>query len=409
MAPKSQATLGKFFGTQNGAKVSNPQQSTLKFSSKSQPKKTAGADGVAAGEQKAGEKAVKNGGQDGIQDVVMPNADVEVEVKAETDEPRIEGSKGDLVQETEEALPLGKTEPSSSATSTLEKPRKRSASNEEDGKDLSSEDEPPTKRQRRKGATKTENAKATKKPAEKDVKTVKVEEDTANAAPKRPASKSTVKKEGLKDQQKQNGKASHAKKEGSKKIKKETVEDGEDKKPKVASVAAIKDGESSVDESMSEAEEANASDEDEKPEVVAKARAKVQSTLQASAKDPYPDWKPGEPVPYAALCVTFSRIEMTTKRLEILAHCALFLRQVLRLTPNDLLPTILLMINKLAADYAGIELGIGESLIMKAIGETTGRSLQVIKVDQNEIGDLGLVAAKSRNNQPTMFKPKALT
>jgi DNA ligase-1 len=91
------------------------------------------------------------------------------------------------------------------------------------------------------------------------------------------------------------------------------------------------------------------------------------------------------------------------------AHCSLFLRQVLRLTPDDLLPTVLLMINKLAADYAGIELGIGESLIMKAIGETTGRSLAVIKQDQKEIGDLGLVAVKSRANQPTMFKPKPLT
>ena len=67
------------------------------------------------------------------------------------------------------------------------------------------------------------------------------------------------------------------------------------------------------------------------------------------------------------------------------------------------------MINKLAADYAGIELGIGESLIMKAIGETTGRNLAIIKADQAEIGDLGLVAAKSRSNQPTMFKPKPLT
>jgi DNA ligase-1 len=67
------------------------------------------------------------------------------------------------------------------------------------------------------------------------------------------------------------------------------------------------------------------------------------------------------------------------------------------------------MINKLAADYAGIELGIGESLIMKAIGESTGRTLGVIKQDQKEIGDLGLVAVKSRANQPTMFKPKALT
>ena len=164
------------------------------------------------------------------------------------------------------------------------------------------------------------------------------------------------------------------------------------------------------DEVASEVEDEEAGSEDEdKPEVAAKAREKVQSTLKSSGKDPYPDWKPGEPVPYAALCTTFSLIEMTTKRLVISAHCSLFLRQVLRLTPQDLLPTVQLMINKLAADYAGIELGIGESLIMKAIGETTGRSLQIIKADQNEIGDLGLVAAKSRSNQPTMFKPKPLT
>jgi DNA ligase 1 len=165
-----------------------------------------------------------------------------------------------------------------------------------------------------------------------------------------------------------------------------------------------------AEESASEVEEdAEEDDEDEKPEVAAKAREKVQTTLKSNSKDPYPDWKPGEPVPYAALCTTFSLIEMTTKRLIIAAHCSLFLRQVLRLTPEDLLPTVLLMINKLAADYAGIELGIGESLIMKAIGETTGRSLQVIKQDQKEIGDLGLVAVKSRSRQPTMYKPKPLT
>ncbi|KAL8664998.1 MAG: hypothetical protein Q9202_002554 [Teloschistes flavicans] len=155
-------------------------------------------------------------------------------------------------------------------------------------------------------------------------------------------------------------------------------------------------------------EEADSEDEEE-PEVAAEARAKVQSTLKGSRADPYPDWRPGHPVPYAALCTTFSLIEMTTKRLLISSHCSLFLRQVLRLTPQDLLPTVQLMVNKLAADYAGIELGIGESLIVKAIGETTGRSLQIIRSDQAEIGDLGLVAAKSRANQPTMFKPKALT
>ncbi|CAI7674772.1 unnamed protein product [Penicillium pancosmium] len=164
-----------------------------------------------------------------------------------------------------------------------------------------------------------------------------------------------------------------------------------------------KDGEEEDEELASEGEE------EAKPDAKKKTMEKVQATLKASGKDPYPDWKAGDPVPYAAMCTTFSLVEMTSKRLVIMAHCSLFLQQVMRLTPNDLLPTVQLMINKLAADYSGIELGIGESLIMKAIGETTGRSLAVIKTDQHEIGDLGLVAAKSRGNQPTMFKPKPLT
>lgn len=163
--------------------------------------------------------------------------------------------------------------------------------------------------------------------------------------------------------------------------------------------------ESEAEQSASEQEE----QEEKRPELKKKKIEKAQATLKGSGNDPYPDWKAGDPVPYAALCTTFSLIEMTTKRLVIMSHCSRFLRQVLRLTPGDLLSTVQLMINKLAADYAGIELGIGESLIMKAIGESTGRSLSVIKTDQNEIGDLGLVAAKSRSNQPTMFKPKALT
>ncbi|RAK96342.1 DNA ligase (ATP) CDC9 [Aspergillus ibericus CBS 121593] len=166
---------------------------------------------------------------------------------------------------------------------------------------------------------------------------------------------------------------------------------------------------SDKEEAEEEAQSASEDEEDEKPEMKKKKIEKAQATLKANGTEPYPDWKAGDPVPYAALCTTFSLIEMTTKRLVILAHCSLFLRQVLRLTPQDLLPTVQLMINKLAADYAGIELGIGESLIMKAIGESTGRSLAVIKTDQHEIGDLGLVAAKSRGNQPTMFKPKPLT
>lgn len=181
-------------------------------------------------------------------------------------------------------------------------------------------------------------------------------------------------------------------------------------KKKQPSPKPADDGEDVATESASEAEQGAEESDAEKPDVVEKVRKTVQTKLTSkTTKDPFPDWKPGEPVPYAALCTTFSLIELTAKRLEIMAHCSLFLRQVLRLTPDDMVPTVLLMVNKLAPDYAGIELGIGESTIMKAIGESTGRTLQIIKNDQKEIGDLGLVAVKSRSTQPTMFKPKPLT
>ena len=40
----------------------------------------------------------------------------------------------------------------------------------------------------------------------------------------------------------------------------------------------------------------------------------------------------------------------------------------------------------------GIELGIGEALIVKAIGESTGRAMSKIKEDLRKEGDLGKVA-----------------
>ena len=237
---------------------------------------------------------------------------------------------------------------------------------EEEEEAGASEEEPPTKRQRKKPAKSTSPKKPKQNPVSDHEEPVKKEK----AAPKKPAATPPTPA----------------------KVEEEDI--------------AMKDG--SESDPQSEAEDVE-SDEEEQPEKAAKAREKVQSTFKSNTKDPYPDWKAGDPVPYAALCTTFSKIEMTTKRLEIMAHCSLFLRQVLRLTPQDLQPTVLLMLGKLAADYAGIELGIGESLIMKAIGESTGRSLKIVKEDQQKIGDLGLVAAKSKGGQPTMFKPKPLT
>lgn len=287
-------------------------------------------------------------------------------------------------------------------------PKKRRASDDEESRVDEGDEEPPTKKQRQKpaanGSSKMGNAKkATSKPKTEDEDEDKDKSLSEGSRKKTPA--------------KSNSKTHmHATKKVVANEEDEDEDDGPATKATSSKAAVIKTpiksnegNDSSATEDGTDDEEISEEEEEEvKPEVAAKIRAKVQSTLK-STLDPYPDWKAGDPVPYAALCTTFSKIECTTKRLEIVAHCSLFLQQVLRLTPKDLLPTVLLMIGKLAADYAGVELGIGESLIMKSIGETTGRSLKIIKEDQQKIGDLGLVAAKSRGNQPTMFKPKPLT
>jgi DNA ligase N terminus len=63
---------------------------------------------------------------------------------------------------------------------------------------------------------------------------------------------------------------------------------------------------------------------------------------------------------------TFFRL----KSIEILSN---FLRSVIALTPDDLLQCIYLCLNRIAPAYEGMELGIGETVLMKAIAEATGR------------------------------------
>lgn len=124
-------------------------------------------------------------------------------------------------------------------------------------------------------------------------------------------------------------------------------------------------------------------------------------------------------VPYSALTDCFQEIDKTTKRNIISSLLTKFLLKV-AMNPGkdggDLLRVVYLCINRvsrlgsymcskqlcmilthlaaaqLCPDYMGVELGIGESLIVKAIAQCTGRSAQQIKQDLVKVGDLGLVA-----------------
>lgn len=114
-------------------------------------------------------------------------------------------------------------------------------------------------------------------------------------------------------------------------------------------------------------------------------------------------------VPYIAFVKTLERIEGISSRLKIIEVLANFYRSVGVLSPKELPNCINMSINRLGPSYEGLELGIGESLLIKALTLTTGTSNDRIKLELNRLGDLGAVAEAIKSRQQTMFKPKSLT
>ncbi|KAI3385982.1 hypothetical protein SNEBB_001228 [Seison nebaliae] len=127
-------------------------------------------------------------------------------------------------------------------------------------------------------------------------------------------------------------------------------------------------------------------------------------------------WKKDRVVPYRILALTLQQIEEESSRLEMIRILKNYFFSIISETEigendwmNDLIFSIMLCLNKVAADYENIELGIGEQIIMKSIAESTGRSLAALKTDFHSKGDLGLVAEESRKHQRSMFTSQSLS
>lgn len=126
--------------------------------------------------------------------------------------------------------------------------------------------------------------------------------------------------------------------------------------------------------------------------------------------DPYAAacWSKGDSIPYLALARTLKEIESNSSRLKMIEILSNFFQSVILLSPDELTHCIYLMLNQLGPAYDGVELGLGESVIIKAICLATGRGESHIKSELREKGDLGLIAETSRVSQTMLFKPKPL-
>ncbi|XP_063590655.1 DNA ligase 1-like isoform X2 [Penaeus indicus] len=185
--------------------------------------------------------------------------------------------------------------------------------------------------------------------------------------------------------------------------------------------------ESSGDEKKSPQKEAAEKSEDKAKDSPATEKKVVRNPFApkaSGAKDPGADYNPskskynpvsdafwnhGEKTPYLALAKTMEMIESTSGRLKTIEMLANFFRSVIVLSPDDLLQCVYLCLNKVAPAFEGTELGIGETILMRAIAQASGRSVDKIKQDAEQKGDLGIVAEQSRSTQRIMFQPAKLT
>ena len=85
-------------------------------------------------------------------------------------------------------------------------------------------------------------------------------------------------------------------------------------------------------------------------------------------------WGEGERIPFIFLCLVFDMISKETGRIVITDIVCNMLRTVMHTTPDDLVAVVYLSANRIAPAHEGLELGIGDASIIKALAEACGRT-----------------------------------
>jgi len=110
---------------------------------------------------------------------------------------------------------------------------------------------------------------------------------------------------------------------------------------------------------------------------------------------------------YSRIVETYAKIEATTKRLEITR----LLVELIDATPHSIIDKVVYLTQgKLYPDFLGIELGVAEKLLFRALARVTGQAESKVATLYKKLGDLGTVGEQLLTDKTQVsFQSKALT
>ncbi|KAI0051832.1 DNA ligase [Auriscalpium vulgare] len=114
-------------------------------------------------------------------------------------------------------------------------------------------------------------------------------------------------------------------------------------------------------------------------------------------------WSPEAPAPYSFLAHALSTLSETRSRIAIINTLTNTLRAIIRFHSASLLPSLYLLSNSLSPPYSPIELGLGPSIISKAIQDVSGLTSAALRRLYNQTGDPGDVAFEAKSNVRTLI------
>ena len=110
---------------------------------------------------------------------------------------------------------------------------------------------------------------------------------------------------------------------------------------------------------------------------------------------------------YGVLVSVYERLEATTKRLEM---TDLLVQLFKKVPPKEVKEVVYLTEGRIAPDYAGVELGLAEKLVIRVLAQVTDLEEKRVQALWKEKGDLGLVAEEAiRERRQAALTSDALT